>query len=169
MLEDDGARQIELYLLRHAHAGDPETWQGDDDERPLTDKGRRQSERLGQLLDDLSFRPDIIVSSPKRRALETARIVGKRLKTDVAVDERLADEVSLSTVEELLGAFDEARRPMLVGHDPDFSALVAVLCGASRVPLRKGALARIDAERPLGPGDGVLRWLIPPDLLAKDR
>jgi phosphohistidine phosphatase len=169
MLEDDGSRQVELYLLRHAHAGDPETWQGDDDERPLTDKGRRQSERLGQFLDSVGFRPDIIVSSPKRRALETARIVGKRLKTDVAVDERLADEVSLSTVEELLGAFEEARRAVLVGHDPDFSALVALLCGASRVPLRKGALARIDAERPLGPGGGVLRWLIPPDLLAKER
>ena len=39
----------------------------------------------------------------------------------------------------------DPRRPVLVGHDPDFSALVALLCGGSSVPLKKGALARIDA------------------------
>ncbi len=54
--------------------------------------------------------------------------------------------------------------PSVVGHDPDFSELVSELVGAP-IPMRKGALARIDVERPLAPGAGDLRWLVPPDLL----
>ena len=60
-------------------------------------------------------------------------------------------------------------RPILVGHDPDFSELVASLCGAAGVPMRKGAFARIDVDRPLRPARGDLRWLVPPDLLKPDR
>jgi phosphohistidine phosphatase len=169
MVETKGARQVELYLLRHADAGDPDSWQGNDDERPLSDKGRRQSERLGRFLVDGGFRPDVIVSSPKLRALDTARIVGDRLKVKVMLDERLGDDASLSAVEGVLASAGDVRRPVLVGHDPDFSALLALLCGSSRVPLRKAALARIDADRPLAAGGGVLRWLVPPDLLGKER
>ena len=58
---------------------------------------------------------------------------------------------------------------MIVGHDPDFSDLLGVLCGTTAVPMRKGALARIDVGRPLEPGGGTLRWLVPPDLLKPDR
>jgi phosphohistidine phosphatase len=154
----------ELYLLRHAHAGDPHKWQGDDSERPLSDKGRRQSERLGRLLSQTGFVPGPIVSSPKLRARETAEIVARLLGTEATTDERLAGGLDLERLESVLGDLD-AERPMLVGHDPDFSELVADLCGTDGVPLRKGALCRIDLERPLAAGRGVLRWLIPPDLL----
>ena len=40
-----------------------------------------------------------------------------------------------------------------------------MLIGALRVPMRKGALARIDLDRPLRPAGGILRWLVPPDLV----
>ena len=58
---------------------------------------------------------------------------------------------------------------MLSGHDPDFSELVALLAGAGEIPMKKGALARIDIERPLEAGTGTLRWLVPPDLLTLGR
>jgi phosphohistidine phosphatase SixA len=54
-------------------------------------------------------------------------------------------------------------RPMLFGHDPDFSELVAELCDAGNAPMRKGALAKIEVDRPLQAGAGTLRWLVPPD------
>lgn len=158
---------VELYLLRHAHAGDPETWSGDDDERPLTAKGRRQSERLGRFLGATRFQPDAILTSPKARARQTAEIVARRLHIDVTVDERLGSDLGLAGLDGVLGDADAAR-PVLVGHDPDFSALLAMLCGASRVPMKKGALCRIDVDRPLQPGAGVLRWLLPPDLLKRE-
>lgn len=160
------ADSIQLYLVRHADAGDPQAWAGNDDDRPLSDKGRRQSERLGRFLKAIDFQTEAVVSSPKSRALDTARIVAHRLGAEVKVDERLGASVSLRRLEEIMSDLG-ARRPMLVGHDPDFSALVAMLCGASRVPMKKGALCRIDVQPPLQPGGGVLRWLIPPGLLRE--
>lgn len=157
----------ELYLLRHAHAGDPMKWRGDDDERPLSGKGQRQAERLGRMLAEVGFRPDVIVSSPRVRARQTADVVGRLLHTDVAVDMRLAQEIELGQLDDLLGELD-ADRPLLVGHDPDFSTIVASLCAAGAFPMKKGALARIDVTRPLRPGGGLLRWLVPPDLLRAD-
>ncbi len=158
------AATVELYLLRHAHAGDPAEWEGDDDSRPLTRKGRRQAKRLGSFMRAVGLKPDALVTSPLLRAVETADLVGKALHTEVLVDPRLAGDLGIGRLGEILGELD-AERPVLVGHDPDFSALVAMLCGASRIPMKKGALARLDVGRPLQPGGGVLRWLVPPDLL----
>lgn len=159
---------IQLCLLRHAHAGDPMKWTGSDEVRPLTEKGRRQSERLGLLLARTSFRPDAILSSPRIRALETARLVAAALGIDVVVVEALGEPLDLDAVEELLRRAGDPLRPMLVGHDPDFSVLAAELIGVSELPLRKATLARIDVPRPLRAGSGVLRWLVPPDLLITD-
>jgi phosphohistidine phosphatase len=160
---------IELHLLRHAHAGDPLAWDGSDEDRPLSDKGEKQADRLGRFLAGVGFQPDAIITSPKVRAAQTAEIVAQRLGLPVGVDERLAGELGIRALEGLLRDAGDPARPVLVGHDPDFTELVAILCGASRVPMRKGALARIDAERPLEPGGGTLRWLVPPDLLKPER
>ncbi|HYI23265.1 MAG TPA: histidine phosphatase family protein, partial [Candidatus Limnocylindrales bacterium] len=64
---EDGSAQtdIELYLLRHAHAGNPAEWTGDDAKRPLSKKGRRQAEMLGQFMAQRGFAPDSIVTSSK--------------------------------------------------------------------------------------------------------
>lgn len=159
----------DLYLLRHAHAGDALTWDGPDAIRPLTDKGRQQADRLGRFLAERGLRPDAIVTSPRVRAAQTAQIVADILEVPVTVDERLADLLDIATVDALLTDHGDPRSPVLVGHDPDFSDLVAGLCGAAGVPMRKGSLARIEIARPLRPGAGLLRWLIPPDALRPER
>lgn len=160
-----GRPAVELHLLRHADAGDPLVWSGPDASRPLSQKGRRQAERLAEFLATVDTRPDTIVSSPKVRARETAEIVGARLGIVVIEDDRLAGGLGLDHVEAVLADRGDPARPMLVGHDPDFSELLALLIGPGSPPLRKGALARVDAVRPLRPGSGTLRWLVPPDLL----
>jgi phosphohistidine phosphatase len=158
-----------LHLLRHAHAGDWTTWGGVDAARPLTDKGRAQSERLGRFLAGLGFAPDLLITSPKVRSVETAEIVARALDASLAVDDRLGDVLDLSTVDAILTDHGDPERPILVGHDPDLSELVAVLCGAAGVPVRKGTFVRIEVDRPLQPGLGTLRWLVPPDLLKPER
>ena len=158
---------VELYLLRHAHAGNYADWSGPDATRPLSPKGRRQAERLGRHLAERSFDFDALVSSPKLRALETARIVGDALGIGVTTDERLAGGLDLDVLEAIVKGVGGSRI-VLVGHDPDFSDIVATLTGAARLPMKKGALARVDATMPLEYGGGTLRWLIPPDALAPD-
>jgi phosphohistidine phosphatase SixA len=71
----------------------------------------------------------------------------------------------LADLERILSAAGDPASAMVVGHDPDFTALVEELTGADSLPLTKGAIARIDCTRPLAPGAGVLRWLVSPDLL----
>jgi phosphohistidine phosphatase len=155
---------MELYLLRHADAGDPQKWMEPDAVRPLSRKGRKQAERLGAFLASVGFRPDVIVTSPKVRARETAEIVAEALKLDVRHDDRLAFGLGLAQLGALLDELDVSS-PLLVGHDPDFSDLLSTLCVASGATMKKGALARIDIQPPVAPGSGMLRWLIPPDLL----
>ncbi|HEV8282044.1 MAG TPA: histidine phosphatase family protein [Candidatus Limnocylindrales bacterium] len=158
-----------LHLLRHADAGDPEAWEGPDAARPLTDKGRSQSERLGKYLAGIAFKGGPFISSPKVRAVQTAELVAERLKAEVDLDDRLGEALDLEAVESILRDAGDPERAVLVGHDPDFSDLLAELVETSRVPMRKGALARIEVDRPLRPGGGTLRWLIPPDALKPER
>ena len=155
-----------LYLLRHADAGDPEAWTGPDDARPISGKGEKQSRRLGKLLASVGFEPDAIISSPKLRARQTAEIVAAELGREVTIDDRLAFGLDAVAVEAILFDAGEPAEPVLVGHDPDFSELTAWLIGAPSFAMKKGALARIDTDRPISRASGTLRWLVPPDLLA---
>ena len=144
-------------------------WDRDDASRPLSDKGQRQAERLGRVLAAYSEAPDLFVTSPKVRAAQTAEIVARALgKVTVVVDERLGWGVDLASLPEILRAAGPAERPCLVGHDPDFSELLGELLGTPPVPMRKGAIARVDVADISNPaGGGVLRYLLPPELLPK--
>jgi phosphohistidine phosphatase len=157
---------IALHLLRHAHAGDPARWHGDDDVRPLSDKGRSQAEQVAKLLAKVGDAPDLFITSPKVRALETAEIVAKALKVEVVVDRRLAGPLDPDLVTDILLAAGPAQRPCIVGHDPEFSELLGELVGTGAIPMRKGALARVDFDGPdVAGGRGTLRYLIPPELI----
>src|SRR3954447_1897562 len=158
----------ELYLLRHADAGDPEAWAGDDADRPLSGKGEKQSERLGRFLAGTAFRADVILTSPKLRALRTAEIVAERLGSTATVEDRLATGLDAGVVDAILRDHGDPERPVLVGHDPDLTELLQSLTGSS-VEMKKGAMVRVNVERPLKDGGGLLAWLVPPDLLKPAR
>ena len=64
-VQPDGT-EFQLYLLRHAHAGNSATWTGADADRPLSARGRDQAKRLGQFLAGRGVVPDTIASSPRR-------------------------------------------------------------------------------------------------------
>ncbi len=170
-MKDRGAGSLLLYLLRHAHAGDPAAWPGPDDRRPLSAKGRAQAERLGAFLASVGFAPDVLITSPMLRAVETAEIVGEALGRPVRADPRLAGPLSPATVDAILEAAASPVRAVLVGHDPDFSDLFADLVGGTGggagLRLRKGAIACLATDRPLRDGAAELRWLLPPDVLER--
>ena len=163
----DASGHVRLHLLRHAHAGDAFDWAGDDALRPLTKKGRGQCERLGSFLADHDVRPDVIVSSPLVRSMQTAELVAATLGMTVRSDARLGGNFGKL---ELWALLDElgGREPLLVGHDPDLSMLLEYLVDASGISMRKATLATIDMETRLSDGDASLRWLIPAELLTTD-
>jgi phosphohistidine phosphatase len=156
---------IQLHFLRHADAGDPEAWTRPDAERPLSGKGEKQADRLGRFLAGVGFEPDLFLTSPKVRAAQTAERVAESIGAKVKVDDRLAVGVDLAAVEAVLREAGNPARPVLVGHDPDFSDLVGELTGAPGFEMKKGAIARIDVDLPLRPGSGRMAWLVPPELL----
>jgi phosphohistidine phosphatase SixA len=85
-------RASQTYLVRHAKAEDRHSFKdGDDRARPLTRAGVRQAESLGELLGSCDPRPELLLSSPARRCLETLGPLATRLGIPVAVAEWLAE------------------------------------------------------------------------------
>jgi len=167
----DRTDRKQLFLLRHADAGDPEAWTGDDAARPLSAKGREQAERLATFLHGVRLTVDAVISSPKARARETAEIVADGIGQGgkVRIDDRLASGVRPATLDDVVRDAGGPGRVVIVGHDPDFSDLLSTLAGAARLTMKKGAMARVDVRGRFGDADGTLRWLVPPELLDRDR
>ena len=158
---------LTILFIRHADAGDSAAWTGDDAERPLSKKGRKQSKRLGDLLDRLRVRPEALLASPRVRAADTARLIGRRIGREAKIEARLDAGFNAEALASLVAELDPTASMLaIVGHDPDFSIVASWLAGAP-LALSKGALARIDVpERAVGPGIGKLEWLVPPDAVA---
>jgi phosphohistidine phosphatase len=157
---------IHLSLLRHADAGDPMAWHGNDADRPLSSKGHTQVERLADHLAGARFGADLVLTSPKVRAHETAEPIAKRLGAKLVVDDRLAAGFDVEDVEAMLRAHGDPKDVVLVGHDPDFSELLSTLVGVD-LPMKKAALARLELDRPVSAGEARLQWLLPPDALPR--
>ncbi len=158
-----------LYLLRHGIAvphGDPAYR---DDDRPLTPKGEARIRTLAKGLIKLGVEVDRVVTSPLPRAVRTAEIVTKGL--DIAdrleVDDALRSGVSPESVRDWLDARPEDSL-MIVGHNPTFSDLLALLLGASVAAtpfeLGKGGLAALEA---ISPRSYQLKWLASPGLFRR--
>jgi phosphohistidine phosphatase SixA len=76
---------MSLLLVRHAWAGDPSEWEGDDRERPLDERGRRQAEALVEELE--GFELDRIVSSPYLRCVQTVEPLARARGLEIEHDE----------------------------------------------------------------------------------
>lgn len=122
-----------LWLLRHAEAADGEP----DDERPLTERGIAQADAAGRALANLGVDIDACLSSPKRRALQTAERACEPIGLEVTVEPALAGEPF--DVHGLVAGLGDV---LLVGHDPSFSLLLHDLTG-TQARMKKGGLAGI--------------------------
>ncbi len=134
-----GARMKRLFLIRHAKSSwdDPAL---PDKDRPLGDRGRRDARKMGKRLAKRDVKPDLILSSPARRALKTARIIAKKLDyklKDIVVDDRLyAGAVNdLLNVVHKLG--DKLERVMLFGHNPELTEFAHRFCEITHADMRR--------------------------------
>jgi phosphohistidine phosphatase len=153
-----------LYFLRHGKAGQPRAH--NDDARELTSRGVSALHAAAPLWRRLDLRPDVVISSPLPRALQTAELFveGVGLREPPMVDDRLRPGASWGDLASAAAEHSDAQRVMFVGHEPDLSAAVAELTGASSIRLRKGGLAAVELPGAPEAGSGELTLLIDPDL-----
>lgn len=157
---------MNLYILRHASAGTRRANPAIDVKRPLDKEGKQQCILVGSYLSALKVQFDLVVSSPLKRALQTASLVGTEVgyDTKVMVSEALAPGASVAAFQQLVSGLSAYENVLLVGHNPNLPQFVGALVaspGRASIRMRKGAIARIDcARRP-----GLLYWLVDPRIL----
>jgi 8-oxo-(d)GTP phosphatase len=88
---------VTLLIIRHANAGSRKDWKGDDRERPLSAKGRRQARTLIEQLEP--WAPSRVLSSPYRRCVETVKPLADELGLKVEEVAQLAEGAGLDAVE----------------------------------------------------------------------
>lgn len=128
-----------ILLVRHGSAGDSAAWKGDDHERPLDARGRRQAKGL---VDELArFDPTVVVSSPYLRCLQTVEPLARSLGAAVDVRSELGyerpDDEARALVESLAGI-----TAVVCGH----GGLEAVVLGDDAPKFRKGATFVLDDD-----------------------
>src|SRR5215475_8085395 len=132
---------MRLYFLRHGRADWPD-WKKPDDERPLTEFGKKEMRQVAKFLNRLKVQPDLIVTSPLPRTFQTANIAAEELKTKLREDETLKPGFGISELRNVLKRHG-SKILMLVGHEPDFTSVISKLTGAC-LKLSKGGAALVD-------------------------
>jgi phosphohistidine phosphatase len=153
---------MQLYFLRHGEADWP-GWTKSDDERPLTDFGKKEVQQVAKFLNRLKVNPGLVVTSPLPRALQTAEIAAEQLKTKLRQDEALEPGFGISKLSTVLKRH-RSKVLMLVGHEPDFSSVISALTGGF-VKMSKAGVALIDIDPETE--KGRLLWLFPPKFARK--
>jgi phosphohistidine phosphatase len=140
---------MDLYILRHGLAGSRDEWNGPDAERPLTGKGRSRTKAAARGLARLGVAPDVILTSAYLRAADTAQLTAAELHAPVEEIQALEPGMLEQGYQLLLQRYADETAVMLVGHEPDLSALVGLLIAGTppaQVELKKGACARLSLD-----------------------
>ena len=126
-----------LYIMRHAKSdwSDP---QKSDFKRPINGRGRRNSVRIGQWMNDNNYIPQKIISSPATRAKETIELVIEQITKFNDEDLIFQDDLYLAQFTQLIEIINtyqnDAQSLMLVGHNTGIENLVNHLCSQSGNP-----------------------------------
>jgi phosphohistidine phosphatase len=148
---------LQLWFLRHGEA-EPHDARPDSDRR-LTERGEEQSRAAGRALAALGVTFQAVFSSPRVRALDTARLACEALDSDrILIDDSLSSGFEVDDALELAAAAGDDKRVLYVGHNPDFEQVLHDLTGAD-VDVKKGAVA---AVRMRGQRRGELLVLLRP-------
>ncbi|MGH7819460.1 MAG: phosphohistidine phosphatase SixA [Candidatus Binatia bacterium] len=157
---------MKLYLVRHAIA---ESAAASDAERALTEEGKDKMRRAAQGLRAIDVSLDLLLTSPLRRARETAEILAETLRAQVRVLEELASGADPRLVLGALRPYHDRSALALVGHEPDLGKLASVLLAGSPttcpLPFKKGGVACFDGELLPGTQRVELEWFLTPKQL----
>jgi phosphohistidine phosphatase len=156
-----------IYFLRHASAGEHFVNLKKDEKRALDKEGIEQCGYVGRALAAIEAQVDCIISSPLKRATQTASLVGNEMGYEgkLQIETALRPEGTFADFRRLLEKYAAQESVMVVGHNPNLSQFLGTVisesgCEAS-VELKKGAVARVDMRR----SSGTLQWCLTPKAL----
>ena len=156
---------MNLFILRHASAGTGRANPLLDTKRPLDKEGKRHCLQLAHVLNALDVQFDLIVSSPLKRCLQTASLIGTETGCEAQIlhSKALAPTATLKDFNSLLKDCAKTENLLLVGHNPNLTNFLGALLvppasASASVRLRKGSIARLSLTR----GPAVLQGLLDP-------
>jgi len=158
---------MEIYLMQHGESFTKNT----DPERSLTPQGEEQIHLSAKALKKLGVKLDLVISSPKKRARQTAQIVAMEIgypQDSIEVTEALEPTVPAQEFLSYLASQNLKNQVFLAGHLPSLGKIAsALLSNASPVSIQfeMGCIVKIDIEKPQS-HNGNLRWLLTGDQLS---
>ena len=139
---------MQIYLVRHGDAV-PEEDAGSDRDRWLSARGREAARILGRLLREQRVAPDVILSSPLPRAVQTAELIAASIDYLGVISSRRCFEPSAQprvAVSEITGA---GLAVLVVGHEPSISAIGAYIMSRPAFPqFRTAQCCAIESGKP---------------------
>ncbi len=158
---------MNLYILRHGLAVEHGTADYPNDaDRPLTPKGERKLCLIAQAMEELDLSLQLILSSPYKRASQTAEIVADVLKLSKKVEfsPTLEPDGSMKELIEMLKGIKPAPDAvMLVGHEPYLSSLISLLLAGDKsvqVTMKKAGLCKLSVDSLKHGRCATLEWLL---------
>lgn len=156
---------MNLYLMRHANAGIARGNAELDAKRALIKEGKEQCMLMAQALGAMKVSIDAVVSSPLKRASQTAQLVATEMGFDNRVDinPALAPTGTYAAFQQMLGEYTArgCEGILVVGHNPNLFHFLGRMItgnGGAAIRIRKGSVMRVDLEH----HPPILRWLIDP-------
>lgn len=156
-----------IYFLRHASAGERKKSTKKDERRPLDAQGIEQCGDVGRALAALDVAVDALISSPLKRATQTAALVGNEIgyERQLFIEKALRPEATFEQFREMLRKYSRADAVMVVGHNPNFSEFlgktVSPRNSIAHIDLKKGSVARVESNGKTA----VLQWCFTPRLI----
>jgi phosphohistidine phosphatase len=158
---------MQIYLLRHGIAEDSRAGLRDFD-RALTSEGSQKLRRVLERARAAGAAPGAILTSPFRRAVQTAQLAAEILRYSGKIVQTRALTPDAPPAEAWGEIREYAEEPavLLASHEPLMSSLAAFLLDSPTlvVDMKKAALVRIDSERSGSSPSGVLKWMLTPAL-----
>src|ERR1017187_6713569 len=142
---------MNLYLMRHANAGLARENPVLDAKRALIKDGKEQCMLMGRVLSALNVQVDLVVSSPLKRALQTAQFVATELGYEgkVEISQALAPGANYADFQDMLAKYADYDGILVVGHNPSVFQFLGKMItgnGGAAIRMRKGSVARIDLD-----------------------
>lgn len=155
-----------IYFVRHASAGQHLPNPKKDEKRPLDADGIEQCGFVGRALAALNVQPDVIISSPLKRATQTASLIGNELGYEgkLQLEPAMLPEAAVADFRRMLEKYAKYEAIMVVGHNPsitEFLARIITKSGSEAlIEFKKGGVARVETVRQAA----RLNWFLTPKL-----